>query len=86
MVEENKEKKAVTIIVNATPYEWSKDGITYKEVVQLAYPGEAVNESTTFKVSYKMKNGSTLSPLVYGSKPVKVKKDMIFNAAPANRA
>ena len=86
MVEANKTKKTVTIIVNATPYEWAKNEITYKELVELAYPGEVVNENSTFKVSYRKKNDSVSTPLVYGSKPVKVKKDMIFNVAPANRA
>ncbi len=84
---EDKAKKTVTIIVNATPYEWPKDDeISYKEVVQLAYPGQEVNESSTFKVSYMKKNGDELKPMVYASKPIKVKEGMVFNATPANRA
>lgn len=84
---EDKAKKMVTIIVNATPHEWPKNGeISYKEVVQLAYPGEAVNESSTFKVSYMKKNGDGLTSLVYGSKPIKIKEGMVFNATSANRA
>ena len=86
MIENSKDKKTVAIIVNATPHETPKDKITYEEIVRIAYPSEIVNEGSTYKVSYKMKNGSTLTPLVYGSKPIKVKKDMIFNVAPANRA
>ncbi len=76
----------VTIIVNATPYEWAEKEITYAEVVNIAYPGEPVNESSTFKVSYKKKNDSGLTSLVFSSNPVKVHKDMVFNVAPANRA
>lgn len=84
--DQTNEKKAVTIIVNATPYEWAEKEITYQQVVNLAYPDEVVTEATTYKVGYKMKNESDLKPLVYSSAPVKVKKDMVFNVAPAGRA
>lgn len=86
MEQKNTNEHTTTIIVNATPYEWPEKEITYAEVVHLAYPSEVVNESSTFKVSYKKKNESTLTPLVFSSAPVKVKKDMVFNVAPANRA
>lgn len=85
-METNKKPKTTTIIVNATPHEWPEKEITYTEVVHLAYPQEVVNEGSTFKVGYRKKNESTLTPLVYSSAPVKVKKDMVFDVAPANRA
>lgn len=81
----DKDKKNVTIIVNATPHEWPKGKITYQEVVNLAYPNEVVNESTTYKVSYMKKNGDKLKPLVFNDS-VTVHKDMVFNVAPASRA
>lgn len=85
-MENNKNPHETTIIVNATPHEWPKKEITYTEVVHIAYPDAEVNESSTHKVSYKYKNESTLKPLVYSSAPVKIKKDMVFNVALANRA
>lgn len=85
-MEEKKNQHTAVIIVNATPYEWTEKEITYAQVVNLAYPDEPVSENSTFKVGYKKKNDSTLTSLVFSSKPVKVHKDMIFNVAPANRA
>jgi hypothetical protein len=86
MDKDNKEGKATEIIVNATPYEWTEKEITYQQVVNLAYPDEVVTEATTYKVGYKTKNDADLTPLVFSSSPVKVKKDMVFNVAPASRA
>ena len=85
-MENKKNPHETTIIVNATPHEWAEKEITYTQVAQLAYPGTDVNDSSTHKVSYKYKNEPTLKPLVYSSAPVKVKKDMVFNVALANRA
>ena len=86
MDNDTKEIKTTVIIVNATPYEWAEQEITYPQVVNLAYPDEVVTEATTYKVGYKTKNATDLTPLVFSSSPVKVKKDMIFNVAPAGRA
>jgi hypothetical protein len=83
---ENNHRKVLTIIVNATPHEWTDEEITYSQVVQIAYPGEVVSANSTFKVSYMKKNGHNLDPLVYSSSPVKVKEGMVFNVTPANRA
>jgi hypothetical protein len=84
--DKTKEEKAIEIIVNATPHEWTEKEISYQQVVNLAYPDEVVTEATTYKVGYKTKNETELKPLVFSSSPVKVKKDMVFNVAPAGRA
>lgn len=74
-------EKTVTIIVNGTPHEWSKDTITYAEVVTLEVPDFLQHPEITFSVKFKNAHGDkpegTLSP--GGS--VKVKEGMIFSVS-----
>jgi hypothetical protein len=73
--------KAVTIIVNGTPFEWSEGEITYAQVVTLDNPDYPKHPEITYSVKYK--NGpahhpeGTLSP--GGS--VKVKNGMVFSVS-----
>ena len=79
--------KEITIIVNGTPFEWTKnDEITYAEVVTLDVPDYAQHPEITYSVKYKNGHGNkpegTLSP--GGS--VKVKDGMSFSVSPTGQS
>ncbi|TNB49683.1 hypothetical protein FF124_01610 [Martelella lutilitoris] len=83
MANDDKEEKskAVTIVIDGTPYEVDKGDLTYVELVTLADPEYPQHPETTYSVTYKRGHGNkpegTLSP--GGS--VKVKDGMVFNVS-----
>jgi hypothetical protein len=71
--------KAITIIVNGTPHEWSKPRIAYVEVVTLFDPAYPQHPEWTYSVTYK--HGPSENPdgiLTFGHS-VKVKEGMVFH-------
>lgn len=80
-----KEKKDVTIVVNGREHEVKKDEITYAEVVALAF-NNPPNDSTIFVVTYRRGQGNKPEGTLVEGGSVQVKKGMIFNVTPTNRA
>ena len=70
-----------TIIVEGTPYEWSKPSITYAEVVTLFDPTYPQHPEITYSVIYK--NGPSHKPdgILPPGAAVKVKERMVFNVS-----
>jgi hypothetical protein len=75
------EKKTVTIIVEGTKHPWSKDEITYNEVVTLEVPDYAQHPEITYSVSYKRGHGNKPEGTLAPGAAVKVKDGMIFNVS-----
>jgi hypothetical protein len=73
-----KEKKEVTIIVNAEPHEVEKDEITYNEVVTLAFPDFPQHPERTYSVTYERGQGNKPSGILSPGGTVKTKEGMIF--------
>jgi Multiubiquitin len=75
------EPRAITIIVEGTPHEWSKPTITYAEVVTLFDPSYPQHPEITYSVTYKRgpvhKPEGILSP----GASVKIKDHMVFNVS-----
>ncbi|MNY53485.1 hypothetical protein D3C86_1892480 [compost metagenome] len=74
----SKEKKEVTIIVNAEPHEVEKDEITYNEVVTLAFPDFPQHPERTYSVTYERGHGNKPIGILSPGGTVKVKEGMIF--------
>lgn len=45
-------KQSVQIIVNAQPYEWGKEKISFEEIIKLAFPTVIENEIPFYTVTY----------------------------------
>jgi hypothetical protein len=73
--------KPVTIIVEGTPHPWSKQAISYAEVVTLEVPNYAQHPEITYSVRYKNGLGSKPSGTLAPGASVKVKDGMVFNVS-----
>lgn len=74
----SEEKKVVTIIVEGTPHEWSKEEITYAEVVTLEVPSYPQHPEITYSVTYKKGHGNKPEGILSPGASVKVKDRMEF--------
>lgn len=77
----NEEKKTVTIVVEGSEHEWSKDDISYAEVVTLEVPDYAQHSEITYSVRYKRGQGSKPEGTLAPGASVKVKEGMIFSVS-----
>jgi Multiubiquitin len=75
------EKKAVTIVVEGTPHEWTKGEITYAEVVTLEVSNYAQHPEITYSVKYKNGHGNKPEGILSSGASVKVKEGMIFSVS-----
>lgn len=74
----SKEKKEVTIIVNAEPHEVEKDDIAYNEVVTLAFSDFPQHPERTYSVTYERGQGNKPTGILSPGGSVKVKEGMSF--------
>lgn len=74
-------EKTVTIIVNGTPHLWSKDTITFAEVVTLEVPDFSQHPEITFSVKFKNAHGEKPEGILSPGGSVKVKEGMIFSVS-----
>ena len=73
------DKKAVTIVVNGTPFVEEKDQITYLEVVKHAFADAPQHPERTYSVTYKRGHGEKPEGILSPGGFVIVKNQMIFN-------
>ena len=75
------EPRAITIIVEGTPHEWSNPTITYAQVVMLFDPDYPQHPEVTYAVTYK--RGPTDNPegILAPGAWVTVKDRMVFNVS-----
>ena len=76
-----REKKAVTIVVEGTEHQWPKEAISYAEVVTLEVPDYAQHPEITYSVTYKRGQGNKPEGTLVPGASVKVKEGMIFNVS-----
>ena len=74
----DEKSKKVTIIVNGTPHEEEKNGVSYDEVVTLAFPDFPQHPERTYSVTYERGQGNKPTGILSPSGEVKVKEGMIF--------
>lgn len=74
-----KPKKLVTIIVNGIPHEWTKDRITYAEVVTLEVPDYLNHPEIRYTVKYTKGHGNKPEGILSPGASVKVKEGMVFS-------
>jgi hypothetical protein len=75
------EPRAITIIVDGTPDEWTKPSITYAEVVTLFDPTFPQHPETTYSVKYKHGPAHKPEGILSPGGSVKVKDRMEFNVS-----
>lgn len=80
------EKKIVTIIVEGTPHEWTKDEITYAEVITLEVPDYAQHSEITYSVKYKNGHGNKPEGILSPGSSVKVKEGMVFSVSETSQS
>ena len=73
-----KEKKEVTIFVNAEPHETEKDDLTYEQVVTLAFPDFPQHPERTYSVTYERGQGNKPTGILSPGGSVKVTEGMRF--------
>ena len=84
---DDKHEKSATIIVNGRAKQWDKKGITFAEVVGLAFENPPHGADTIFSITYR-KGGNEHRPegvMVEGDS-IKVKDGTIFNVSATNRS
>jgi hypothetical protein len=74
----SKEKKEVTIIVNAEPHEVEKDDMAYNEVVTLAFSDFPQHPERNYSVTYERGQGNKPTGILSPGGSVKVKEGMSF--------
>jgi hypothetical protein len=75
----NEQSKTVTIVVNTRPNQWSTQRISYEQVVQLAYPGQAATDDITFTVRYSRGHDGHGAGTLTKTNEVPVKEGMVFD-------
>lgn len=75
--------EVVTIKVNTRDVQWSEKKISFEQVVELAFPGQAYDPAGTL-VEYSRGHGPDHS--LRPGKDVVVKDGMVFDVEPANRS
>ncbi len=78
--------KAITIIVNGTPHEWTKGEITYAEVVTFDVPDYAQHPEITYSVKYKKGHGHRPEGILPPGGSVRVKDGMVFSVSPTGQS
>lgn len=78
------QNKTYDVIVNGRPRTVTEHKLTYLQVVQLAFPGEAPSDKVRFEVSYSYPHGHG-GLLDVGSEVV-VKEGMILNVSKTNES
>lgn len=73
--------ETVTIIVDGTPHEWSKETISFAEVVTLEVPDYAQHPEITYSVKYTNGHGRKPEGILAPGASVKVKDGMIFSVS-----
>jgi len=74
----DKEKKKVTIIINADPFEVEKDEITYNEIVSMGFPDFPQHPERTYSVTYERGIGNKPEGILSVGGVVKTKNEMRF--------
>ncbi len=72
-------EKTVTIIVDGTQHQWSKDAISYPEVVTLEVPDYALHPEIIYSVKYTHGEGNKPEGILSPGASVKVKDEMVFS-------
>lgn len=81
-MENEAEKKTVTIIVEGTSHEWPKNTfITYAQVVTLEVPDYPQHPEITYSVTYKGGHGPKPEGILLIGEEVKVKEGMRFRVS-----
>ncbi len=75
------DRKLVTIVVEGTEHQWSKDDISYAEVVTLEVPNYPEHPEITYAVKYTRGHGNKPEGILAPGGSVKVKDGMIFNVS-----
>jgi hypothetical protein len=77
-------QREVTIIINTRPHQWHSQRITYAQVVELAYPGQPVNDQEDVTVRYTHRHGH--GGTVTAGHDVQVKEGMVFDVYRTTRS
>jgi hypothetical protein len=78
--------KKFNIIVNGRPKEVSQSRLSFFEIIQLAFPGAVINETTAYTVTFK--RGPTSNPegsLVEGGS-INLKNGMVLNVTATDKS
>lgn len=74
-------EKEITIIVEGTPHSWTRDTISYDEVVTLEVPDYAQHPDVTYSVKYKNGHGNRPEGTLAKGESIKAKDRMIFSVS-----
>jgi hypothetical protein len=72
-------EKISTIVVNGTEHPWSRDTISYAEVVTLEVPDYAQHPEIIYSVKYTHGEGFKPEGILSPGASVKVKNKMVFS-------
>lgn len=78
--------RSVTIYVEGTAHEWSKEDISYAQVVTFEFPDFAQHPEITYTVTYERGPGNKPEGALAKGASVKVKEGMIFHVTDSGQS
>lgn len=78
------QNKTATVIVNGRSREVSGKALSYRQLVQLAFPNDPVADAVEYTAAYANPHGKD-GTLVDGQE-VRIKEGMVFNVRKTNRS
>ncbi len=80
------QNKEANIIVNGTQEVWSEKKISFRELVDLAFPAAPANPDTVYTVTYAKGPEDNLKGSLVDGRDVRVKEGMVFNVTQTNKS
>ena len=80
------EAHAVTVVINGRPREVSKEELTFREVVALAFDNPAFGDNIVYTVTFKRGHGQRPEGTLVDGETLKPKEGMLINVARTDKS
>lgn len=79
-------KKEITIIVNAKEKLWTKDDITFVQVIELAYGEYVADANVVYTIAYSKGHSDKQNGTLKLGEEVRAKDKMVFNVSKTDKS
>ena len=78
--------KSTTVVVNGRQKEVAGTGLSFAEIVRLAFDDAVFNDVTIYTITFKRGHGAKAEGTLVEGESVKIKEGMIFNVARTDKS
>lgn len=82
----DKKEKAIEIIVNTRPFQWTNKTICYNDLLKLAFGSIPTDPNLNFSIQFEKGGSNKPSGVLKIDDCIKVKHKMIFNVLRCNQS